>query len=573
MSTEEAPEKRDFVRQKVRDDLAAGKHEGRVQTRFPPEPNGYLHIGHAKAICVSFGIAQEFEGGQCNLRFDDTNPVKEDDEYVEAIRKDIRWLGFDWGEREFFASDYFDQLYAWAEELIEKDLAYVEELGPDEIKAYRGTPSEPGKNSPWRDRPKAESLDLFRRMKAGEFEDGKYVLRAKIDMASPNFNLRDPALYRIRHAHHHRTGDRWCIYPMYDFAHGQSDAIEGITHSLCSLEFENHRPLYDWFLDNLSVPHRPEQTEFARLNITHTLMSKRKLLMLVEEKIVNGWDDPRMPTLSGLRRRGVPPQAIRNFCDTVGVAKFNSTVDWRLFEHHMRDVLNKTAQRLMMVKDPVRLVVTNYPEGQVEEMDAINNPEDEGAGTRKVPFARELLIERDDFLEEAPKKYFRMVPGREVRLRYGYVVMCTGCEKDADGNITAVHCTYDPETRGGDTPDGRKIKGTIHWVASETAVRSEVRDYDHLFSVENPGQADDIHEELNPNSLKVLPDVAVEPAVKTLEVGAQVQFERIGYYTLDADSTDSKPVLNRTVSLKDGWAKQKKQQNQHPNQGKGKGGK
>jgi glutaminyl-tRNA synthetase len=549
----------DFIREIVAADVAAGKNGGRVVTRFPPEPNGYLHIGHAKAITLDFGVAAEF-GGHCNLRFDDTNPVKEDIEYVESIKEDVRWLGYDWGDREYYASDYYEQLYEYAEELICKGLAYVDSLSADEIRAYRGTLTEPGRPSPFRNRSVEENLDLFRRMRAGEFPDGAHVLRAKIDMASPNINLRDPVLYRIRHAEHHRTGNAWCIYPMYDFAHPLSDAIEGVTHSFCTLEYEDHRPLYDWCVENVSVPHRPRQYEFARLNLNYTVMSKRKLLQLVEQKHVNGWDDPRMPTLSGLRRRGYTPDSIRDFCQRIGVAKKENVVDIGLLEHCVREDLNKRAPRAMAVLRPLKIVLTNYPEGQVEEMAVINNPEDPAAGTRPVPFSRELYIEADDFMEEPPKKFYRLAPGREVRLRNAYLITCRDVIKDASGKIVELHCTYDPATRGGDAPDGRKVKATLHWVSAAHACDAEVRLYDRLFDVEDPDGAAaksgrEFTEFLNPRSLEVLSACKVEPMLATAPPGMRFQFERIGYFAVDPDSTPERPVFNRTVSLKDTWAK------------------
>jgi len=550
------PEKMDFIRQIVADDLKSGKWDHRVHTRFPPEPNGYLHIGHAKSICLNFGIAAEF-GGLCNLRFDDTNPAKEDQEYVDSIIRDIRWLGWDWEDRLFFASDYFQQMYDWAVELIKKGKAYVCDLTAEETRQYRGTLTEPGRNSPYRDRSVEENLDLFARMKAGEFPDGSKTLKAKIDMSHPNLNMRDPVMYRILHATHHRTGDAWCIYPMYDWAHGIEDSIERITHSICTLEFENHRPLYDWFLDELGVYH-PQQIEFARLNLTYTVMSKRKLLRLVKENHVSGWDDPRMPTISGLRRRGFSPAGIRSFCKIIGVNKFNSTVDYALLEHCVRDDLNKTAPRVMAILDPLRVVITNYPDDQTEEMDAINNPEDASAGTRKVPFSKVLYIERDDFMEEPPKKFFRLAPGREVRLRYAYFITCHEVVKDADGNITELRCTYDPATRGGDAPDGRRPKATIHWVSAAHALDAEVRLYEHLFTRENPEDTEegqDFTANLNPDSLKVLTGCKVEPSLAAAKPLDRFQFERLGYFCLDPDSAEGRLIFNRTVTLKDTWAK------------------
>jgi glutaminyl-tRNA synthetase len=546
----------DFIRTIVDDDLAAGRHHGRVATRFPPEPNGYLHIGHAKSICLNFGIAAE-RGGICNLRFDDTNPTKEDVEYVDSIREDVAWLGFQWAA-ELYASDYFEHLYEFAVALIRQDKAYVDSLSAEEMRAYRGTLTEPGRNSPHRDRPIAESLDLFARMKAGEFPDGAHVLRAKIDMASPNINMRDPTLYRIRHARHHRTGDAWCIYPMYDFAHPLSDALEHITHSLCTLEYEAHRPLYDWLVDTLIEGDKPRQYEFARLNLSYTVMSKRKLLQLVQQGHVSGWNDPRMPTISGLRRRGYTPEAVRDFCARIGVAKKENVIDVAQLEHCIREDLNTRAPRVMTVLRPLRVVITNYPEGQVEFLDVINNPEDESAGRRKVPFSRDLLIERDDFMENPPKKFFRLAPGKEVRLRCAYFVTCTGVVKDAAGEIVELHCTYDPATRGGDAPDGRKVKATLHWVSAAHAVPVEVRLYDRLFSVEDPESAPDgktFLDYLNPNSLEVLPAAQAEPSVVAAVEGTRVQFERLGYFCVDPDSTEGALVFNRTVSLKDTWAR------------------
>jgi glutaminyl-tRNA synthetase len=542
----------DFIREIIRSDLAQGKHTG-VVTRFPPEPNGYLHIGHAKAICLNFGIAAEF-GGRCHLRFDDTNPTKEELEYIDSIQEDVHWLGFDWGQNLFFASDYFETLYAWAAALIEAGKAYVDDLSAEEIRAYRGTLTEPGRPSPYRDRGLEENLDLFQRMRRGEFRDGERVLRAKIDMAAGNINLRDPVLYRILHAHHPRTGDAWCIYPTYDFAHGQSDAIERITHSLCSLEFEDHRPLYDWLIENLPVPSRPRQIEFARLNLTYTIMSKRRLLQLVEEGHVAGWNDPRMPTLSGMRRRGFPPAAIRDFAERVGVAKRGSVVDVALLEHCVRSDLNRRAVRRMGVLRPLKIVIENYPEGSSEELQAVNNPEDAAAGTRSVPFSRELLIEQDDFMEDPPKKFFRLAPGREVRLRYAYFITCREVVKDAEGKVVELRCTYDPETRGGDAPDGRKVKATLHWVSATHAAPAEVRLYDHLFSRPDPGADGDVIGDLNPDSLEVV-EAFLEPSARELAVGEVVQLERLGYFCVDLDATPQRPVLNRTVTLRDSWAK------------------
>ena len=550
------PESRDkpsnFIRDAVIEDLEARRFPS-VVTRFPPEPNGYLHIGHAKAICLDFGIAQEF-GGRCHLRFDDTNPTKESQEYVDSIIDTVRWLGFDWGKHLYYASDYFEQLYEWAEELVRKDKAYVDDLTPDQVSAYRGTLTEPGRESPYRNRSVEENLSLLRRMRAGEFPDGARTLRAKIDMASGNVNLRDPVMYRIRKATHHRTGDTWCIYPMYDWAHGQSDSIEGVTHSLCTLEYEDHRPLYDWYLDTLGIYH-PRQIEFARLNLSHTVMSKRKLLTLVEEELVSGWDDPRMPTLAGLRRRGYTPEAIRDFCERIGVAKADNLVDVALLEHCVREDLNRRAERRMAVLRPLRLVIENYPEGKAEELDAVNNPEDPAAGTRRVPFGRVLYIEQDDFRDPPPPKYFRLSPGVEVRLRYAYIVKCTGVERDARGNVVAVRCEYDPQSRGGDAR-GRKVKGTIHWVSAEHAIHAEVRLYDNLFSVPKPDETEDFRSVLNPRSLDVLRGSKLEPALAGVDAGARFQFERQGYFCVDSrDSAPGRLVFNRTVGLRDTWAK------------------
>jgi len=548
---------KDFVREIIDEHNRTGKYAGRVQTRFPPEPNGYLHIGHAKSICLNFGIAEEY-GGLCNLRFDDTNPTKEEQEYVDSIKEDIRWLGFSWGDREYYASDYFDQLYDWAEQLIRAGKAYVCDLTAEEVREYRGTLTKPGKNSPYRDRSVEENLDLFRRMRAGEFPDGSRTLRAKIDMASPNLNLRDPVMFRILRATHHRPGDKWCIYPTYDWTHGQSDSIEGITASICTLEFENHRPLYDWYIEQLGI-HHPQQIEFARLNLTYTLMSKRRLLELVKEKHVRGWDDPRMPTISGIRRRGYTPESIRNFCKRIGVAKFDSTIDLGLLEFCVREDLNKRAARVMGVLRPLRVVIENYPEGQVEELEAINNPEDESMGTRKVPFSRVLYIEQDDFREDPPKKFFRLAPGREVRLRYGYYITCKDVVKDpATGEVVELRCTYDPATRGGSSPDGRKVKATIHWVSAQHAVAAEVRLYDNLFLKPDPydlPEGGDWHDNLNPNSLEILPQAWLEPSVAEAKPGDRFQFERLGYFCVDPDSKPGALVFNRTVSLVDTWAK------------------
>ena len=543
-----------FIREMVAADVAAGKHGGRVETRFPPEPNGYLHIGHVKAICLDFGTAKEF-GGVCHLRMDDTNPTKENMEYVESIVRDIHWLGFDWGEHLYFASDYFETMYECAVKLIKKGLAYVCDLAPEAWKDYVGDLTKPGKEPPGRLRTVEENLDLFARMRAGEFPDGAMVLRAKIDMASPNIHMRDPVIYRIRRAHHFRQGDNWCIYPMYDFAHPIEDAIEKITHSFCTLEFEIHRPFYDWLLRSLDWPEPPVQTEFSRLNLTYTVMSKRKLLELVRDKHVSGWDDPRMPTVSGLRRRGIPSAAIRRFCELVGVTKFNATTDMAFFEHCVREELNREASRFLAVLDPLKVVIENYPEDRIEYLDAVNNPEKPEAGSRKVPFAREIYIERSDFMEEPVKGYFRLAPEREVRLRYGYFIKCTGVEKNAAGEIVALKATYDPATRGGNAPDGRKVKGTIHWVAAPTALRGKVRLYERLFTAEAPGaDGADYLTQLNPDSLKESA-VLMEPALADLPAGETVQFERQGYFCKDPDSTDGCAVFNRTVALKDSWAK------------------
>ena len=549
---------RDFIREIVAADVERGANGGRVATRFPPEPNGYLHIGHAKSICLNFGIAREF-GGTCNLRLDDTNPAKEEGEYADSIIADVRWLGFDWGERLFYASDYFERLYGFAEQLIQRGKAYVDDQTADQIRQLRGTLTEPGQDSPWRTRSVEENLDLFRRMRAGAFPDGARVLRAKIDMAAPNIVLRDPTLYRIKRATHHRTGDAWCIYPMYDFAHCLSDALEGITHSICTLEFEINRPLYDWVIDNVDAPARPHQYEFARLNLTYTVISKRKLLRLVQDGSVSGWDDPRMPTLSGLRRRGYTPEAIRTFCEKIGVGRRDSTVDVALLEHCLREDLNKRSPRLMAVLRPLKLVIENYPAGQIEQLDAVNNPEDPAAGSRSLPFSRELWIDRDDFREEPPKGFLRLAPGREVRLRYAYFVKCTGVVKDAAGEIAEVRCTYDPATRGGDAPDGRKVKVTMHWVSAASAREAEVRLYDRLFAQENPDEAEDFLSTLNANSLEVLHGCRVEPALAELAPGSIVQFERVGYFAADTrDSTPDAPVFNRAVTLRDAWDKLQK---------------
>jgi len=554
-------ERLDFIRQIVADDIKTNKWDSRVHTRFPPEPNGYLHIGHAKSICLNFGIAEEF-GGQCSLRFDDTNPIKEEQEYIDSIIEDIRWLGFDWQDRLYYASDYFEQMYQYALQLIKAGKAYVCDLTADQTREYRGTLTKPGTNSPYRNRSIEENLDLFERMRAGEFPDGSRTLRAKIDMAHPNLNMRDPVMYRILHAAHPRTSDKWCIYPMYDWAHGLEDSIEGITHSICTLEFENHRPLYDWFLDQLGIFHS-QQIEFARLNLSYTVMSKRKLQQLVQKGLVNGWDDPRLPSISGLRRRGCSPQAIRNFCRVIGVNKFNSTIDIALLEHCLREDLNKTSARVMAVLKPLKIVIDNYFEDKAEELEAINNPEDPGAGTRMVPFSRELYIEQDDFMEQPPKKFYRLAPGREVRLRYAYFITCKDIVKDANGQIVELHCTYDPATRGGDAPDGRKVKSTLHWVCAKHAIKAEVRLYDHLFTKENPDETEegkDFTANLNPDSLEVLTDCFVEPSLKDAKPSNRFQFERLGYFCVDPDSSPTggssgKLIFNRTVTLKDPWAK------------------
>jgi len=545
---------RDFIRAVVGEDVAQGRVK-EVVTRFPPEPNGYLHIGHAKSICLNFGIAREF-GGRCHLRFDDTNPTKEEQAFIDAIVADVRWLGFDWGRHLYHASDYFETLYQWAEHLIGKNLAYVDDLSADQIRAYRGTLTEPGRTSPHRDRGVDENLDLFRRMRAGEFADGAKVLRARIDMASGNINMRDPVLYRILHAPHPRTGDAWCIYPTYDFAHGQSDAIEGVTHSICTLEFEDHRPLYDWLVEHLPVPSRPRQYEFARLNVTHTVLSKRRLTQLIEGGHVGGWDDPRLPTLAGMRRRGFPAAAIRDFCARIGVTKSDSVVEVGLLEHCARELLNKTAPRRMAVLKPLKVVIDNYPEGESEELDAVNNPEDASAGSRRVPFGRELYIEADDFMEDPPKKFFRLAPGREVRLRYAYFITCNRVIRDNAGNVVELRCTYDQATKGGNAPDGRKVKATLHWVSAADAMPAEVRLYDNLFATPEPG-GDDFLAGLNPKSLEVLKDCRLEPALANAAAAEPLQFERLGYFTPDADSRPGRPVFNRTVGLRDTWAKVK----------------
>jgi glutaminyl-tRNA synthetase len=557
-----APESRpsNFIRDIILDDLKTNKYAGRVQTRFPPEPNGYLHIGHAKAICLDFGLADEF-GGHTNLRFDDTNPAKEETEYVDSIMADVKWLGFHW-DGLFYASDYFDQLYVWAVKLIQDGKAYVDDLSAEEIRKFRGTLTEPGKDSPHRNRSVEENLSLFARMKAKEFPDGSRVLRAKIDMASPNLNMRDPVMYRILHAEHHRTGNKWCIYPMYDYAHGQSDSLERVTHSMCTLEFEDHRPLYNWFIQQLGI-FPSQQIEFDRLNLTHTLLSKRKLLQLVQEGRVRGWDDPRMPTLSGLRRRGYTPEAIRNFVASIGVSKTTGSIELAMLEHFVREDLNKRAPRVMAVLRPLKVVIDNYPENQVEEMDAVNNPEDEAAGSRKVPFSRALYIEQDDFREVPPPKYFRLTPGREVRLRYGYFITCTSVVKNDQGEVIEVHCTYDPASKGGNSPDGRKVKATIHWVSAAHAVNAEVRIYENLFLKENPSDVEegqDVLDNLNPNSLEIIADAKVEPSLASAAAAARYQFERLGYFCVDPDSKPGSPVFNRTVALKDAWARVEKKQ-------------
>jgi len=547
-----------FIRDMIVEDLQTGRFQGRVHTRFPPEPNGYLHIGHAKSICLNFGLAAEF-GGKTNLRFDDTNPEKEETEYVDSIMDTVHWLGFDWENRLFYASDYFPQLYEWALQLIRGGKAYVCDLSADEVRKYRGTLTEPGTPSPYRNRSVEENLDLFQRMKAGEFPDGSRTLRAKIDMASPNLNMRDPVMYRILHAEHHRTGNQWCIYPMYDFAHGQSDSIEHITHSICTLEFEDHRPLYDWYVEQLGIYH-PQQIEFDRLNLTYTMMSKRKLLTLVQEGHVRGWDDPRMPTLAGIRRRGYTPEAIRSFCKSIGVSKTTGIVELGLLEHHVREDLNRRAARVMAVLRPLRVVIDNYPEGQVEEMEAVNNPEDLSAGTRQVPFSRVLHIEQDDFREDPPKQYFRLSPGREVRLRYGYFVTCTGVVKDEKGQVVEIHCAYDPATRGGNAPDGRRVKSTIHWVSAAHAIDAEVRLYENMFTTEDPNLGQDFRANLNPNSLEVLTGCKLEPSLANASVLGRYQFERLGYFCVDPDSAPGKPVFNRTVALRDTWARIEKRE-------------
>jgi glutaminyl-tRNA synthetase len=554
----EDPKSLNFIEEIIEEHNASGRFGGRVHTRFPPEPNGYLHIGHAKSICLNFGLAVKY-GGKFNLRFDDTNPVTEEQEYVDSIREDVRWLGADWEGREFYASDYFDQMYEWAEKLISDGKAYVDDLSPDDIAKYRGD-VKGGKASPFRDRAVEESLDLFRRMKAGEFPDGSRTLRAKIDVNSPNFHLRDPIMYRILHAKHHRTGEKWCIYPMYDYAHGESDSLEGITHSICTLEFEIHRPLYDWYIQAIGI-HHPQQIEFARLNLTYTVLSKRRLIQLVTDKHVKGWDDPRMPTISGVRRRGYTPEAMRKFCERIGVSKFNSVIDMSWLEDSLREDLNKKANRVMGVLKPLKVVIENYPDGQVEELEAVNNPEDPAAGNRKVPFSKTLFIDQDDFMENPPKGYFRLSPGKEVRFRYAYFITCTSVVKDATGSVVELRCTYDPATKGGDSPDGRKVKGTIHWVSAEHAVDSEVRLYDHLFAKPDP---DDVPEgqtyldNLNPKSLEVLSGCRLEPSLANAAVGSTFQFERLGYFCVDKDSAPGKLVFNRAVTLRDTWSKEKK---------------
>jgi glutaminyl-tRNA synthetase len=560
--SEAAPEvRRDFIRDIIDEDNRSGKWGGRVVTRFPPEPNGYLHIGHAKSICLNFGIAAQY-AGRCHLRFDDTNPTKEEQEYVDSILGDVRWLGWDWGQHLYFASDYFQQMYDWAVQLVKAGKAFVCDQTAEQVREFRGTLTQPGRESPYRNRSIEENLDLFTRMQKGEFPDGSRTLRAKIDVAHPNLNMRDPVMYRILHADHHRTGGKWCIYPMYDWAHGLEDSVEQITHSICTLEFENHRPLYDWFLDALGIYH-PQQIEFARLNLTYTVMSKRKLLRLVQDKLVSGWDDPRLPTISGMRRRGYSPEAIRYFCQVIGINKFNSTVDMALLEHCIREMLNKSSPRVMAVLHPLKVVIENYPEGQVEWMDAVNNPEDPAAGSRKVPFGRVLYVEQEDFMENPPKKFFRLSPGKEVRLRYAYFVTCREAIKDAAGNVVELRCTYDPATRGGDAPDGRKVKATLHWVAAEQAVEAEVRLYESLFTKENPDdvpEGQDFTATINPKSLEVLSGCKVEPSLKDATVLSRIQFERLGYFCVDSDSSANRLVFNRTVTLKDTWAKIQKKE-------------
>ena len=564
MTGNEAASSSNFISSIIKEDLETGKNDGRVHTRFPPEPNGYLHIGHAKSICLNFSLASDFDG-LCNLRFDDTNPIKEEEGYIDSIVKDIQWLGFDWEDRLYFASDYFDQLYKYAVQLIKDEKAYVDDLSADDIRKHRGTLTEPGQDSPYRNRSAEENLELFDKMKNGEFEDGSKVLRARIDMAAPNLNMRDPVLYRILHAEHHRTGNKWCIYPMYDFAHGQSDSIEKITHSICTLEFEDHRLLYDWFINELGI-HHPQQIEFARLNLNYTVMSKRKLRELVDEGYVNGWDDPRMPTISGLRRRGYTPDSIRNFCNRIGVAKRNSTIDIALLEYCLREDLNKKALRVMGVLRPLKVVIDNYPEDQAEDLDAVNNPEDPAAGSRKVPFSRIIYIEKDDFMEDPPKKFYRLAPGREVRLRYAYFIKCVDFVKDEEtGEIIELRCTYDPETKGGDAPDGRKVKATLHWVSAEHAVDAEVRLYDHLFTKEDPEDVEageDFKDGINPGSLETLTRCRVEPSLKGSAAGDICQFERLGYFCVDPDSSEDSMVFNRAVNLRDTWGRIKKAQEQ-----------
>lgn len=556
MATDKTKTTTDFIRTIVAEDLKNNKNDGRVQTRFPPEPNGYLHIGHAKSICLNFSIASENKGGLCNLRMDDTNPIKEDMEYAEGIKEDVRWLGFDWGDRLYFASDYFEKLYQYALQLIQMGKAYICALDPDKTRLYRGTLTEPGKESPYRNRSVEENLDLFKRMRAGEFKDGTLALRAKIDMASPNLNMRDPIIYRIQKIEHYRTGKEWCIYPIYDFAHCLSDSIEGITHSICTLEFEDHRPLYDWILDQLDVPCHPQQIEFARLNLSHTVMSKRKLLELVEKDDVEGWDDPRMPTLSGLRRRGYTPESIRDFCNRIGVAKADSMVDIALLEHCLREDLNKRSPRVMAVLHPLKVTIDNYPDDQVEELDAENNPEDASMGNRKIPFSRTLYIEREDFREDPPKKFFRLAPGREIRLKHAYYIKCVGVEKDEKtGEVVELRCTYDPDTRGGWSKDGRKVRGTSHWVSATHSIEAEVRLYDHLFLKPNPEDGSEIKDQLNPNSMETLKSCRVEPSLTNAKPGERFQFLRQGYFSVDPTSTNTKLVFNRTVTLKDTWAK------------------
>ena len=556
-----APEEiRDYIRDIIRDDLAAGRREV-IVTRFPPEPNGYLHIGHAKSICLNFGVANEF-GGRCHMRFDDTNPVKEEHEYIDAIQEDVKWLGFGWGEHLYFASDHFERLYGWAEHLINAGDAYIDDLSPDEIREHRGTLTEPGRNSPYRERPVAENLDFFQRMRAGEFPNGARVLRAKIDMSSGNMNLRDPVIYRILHANHPRTGDSWCIYPTYDFAHGQSDAIEGVTHSLCTLEFEDHRPLYDWLIARLPVDMVPLQYEFSRLNLSYTVLSKRRLIQLVQDNHVRGWDDPRLPTLRGLRRRGIPPAAIRDFIGRLAISKSDGVVEMALLEHCVRELLNQTALRRMAVLKPLKVVIDNWPEGETEVLEAINNPNDEAAGTRPVSFSGEIYIERDDFMEEPPKKFFRLAPGREVRLRYAYFITCREVIKDDAGEVIELRCSHDPASRGGSSPDGRKVKATLHWVSAADSVPAEARLYNHLFTRENPGADGDVLDDLNPESLEVLADCRLEPGLANAAIGEAVQFERQGYFCSDPDSTPERLVFNRTISLRDIWAKIQKQNRQ-----------